>query len=545
VQDELAEDAEEEEEDSESEGGAGAPLSLGALARSRGAVVESLTHRSAAAVAADAPELHSLALELRSALTELRERAAPLLAAARAGTGAPTALGISYLDTKHLLLLSYSINLTFYILLKAEGRPVHDHPVLLRLLEIRTFLDKAKPIDKRMSYQLDKLLRLADSLATGGAADGEQPDAPGLGAPDALSYRPNLGAMVSHGGDGGDGSGLYRAPKLAPVRMAGEEDGEERGAGRAGRAAAERRRRAARSVLVQELAEELDGAPTVLRGESTAAADSAFVRREAERLQRRAAEEESLFVRVPLSKQERKRSAAAERKVVGMSQQVADFADDVTDIVDAVQRIEAQGGGASGLGAPPAKRVKLSAIAAAAAVTAAGSQQQRARVTGEADVPFRYDLGERRAAFERRPAPIGGVHSREGEEEFGEDGDGGGAADMSDDEMYSAAAGAAASRKAAKRAAYDPVARFAPVHAAEAAQAAGKRGITGAMSSNRGLTPHRNKDMKNPRKKHRLQYAKALVRRSGAVREATAGAAGGYAGEATGIKTHVTKSRKL
>jgi U3 small nucleolar RNA-associated protein 3 len=66
------------------------------------------------------------------------------------------------------------------------------------------------------------------------------------------------------------------------------------------------------------------------------------------------------------------------------------------------------------------------------------------------------------------------------------------------------------------------------------------------MAANRGLTPHRNKEMKNPRKKHRIQYERALVRRKGAVREAVAGAAGAaYGGEATGIKSKISKSRKL
>jgi U3 small nucleolar RNA-associated protein 3 len=65
------------------------------------------------------------------------------------------------------------------------------------------------------------------------------------------------------------------------------------------------------------------------------------------------------------------------------------------------------------------------------------------------------------------------------------------------------------------------------------------------MASNRGLTPHRNKEMKNPRKKHRIKFEKALVRRRGAVRDVKPGSAGGYGGEATGIKATVARSRKL
>ena len=45
-----------------------------------------------------------------------------------------TAEGVSYLEAKHLLLLHYCACLVFYFLLKAEGRPVRDHPVIARLV---------------------------------------------------------------------------------------------------------------------------------------------------------------------------------------------------------------------------------------------------------------------------------------------------------------------------------------------------------------------------------------------------------------------------
>jgi Sas10/Utp3/C1D family len=51
-----------------------------------------------------------------------------------------TAEGVSYLEAKHLLLLSYCTNIVFYLLLKAEGRPVHDHPVIARLVQLRAYL---------------------------------------------------------------------------------------------------------------------------------------------------------------------------------------------------------------------------------------------------------------------------------------------------------------------------------------------------------------------------------------------------------------------
>lgn len=72
-----------------------------------------------------------------------------------------TAEGVSYLEAKHLLLLHYCINIVFYLLLKAEGRPVRDHPVIPRLLELRAYLEKIRPIDKKLQYQMEKLLTVA------------------------------------------------------------------------------------------------------------------------------------------------------------------------------------------------------------------------------------------------------------------------------------------------------------------------------------------------------------------------------------------------
>ncbi|XP_065842304.1 something about silencing protein 10-like isoform X2 [Oscarella lobularis] len=71
-----------------------------------------------------------------------------------------------------------------------------------------------------------------------------------------------------------------------------------------------------------------------------------------------------------------------------------------------------------------------------------------------------------------------------------------------------------------------------------------RRGINYQISKNKGLTPHRKKEQRNPRVKHRRKYSKALIRRKGQVRPVTS-AQLYYGGEQTGIRSHVTKSVKI
>lgn len=72
-----------------------------------------------------------------------------------------------------------------------------------------------------------------------------------------------------------------------------------------------------------------------------------------------------------------------------------------------------------------------------------------------------------------------------------------------------------------------------------------KRGVTYEIMANKGLMPHRKKANRNPRVKKREMYAKAVTARKGQVRDVIVGAAGAYGGEKTGIKSNVSRSRKI
>jgi U3 small nucleolar RNA-associated protein 3 len=114
---------------------------------------------------------------------------------------------------------------------------------------------------------------------------------------------------------------------------------------------------------------------------------------------------------------------------------------------------------------------------------------------------------------------------------------------VEEDEEYVAASAQRDAKRAAKEEKYLRSAGLVVTLEEEIALDA-KRDVGGKIMANRGLTPHRNKDHKNPRKRLRGKFEKAVVRRKGQVRSMREDQ-GGYGGEASGIKTSVTKSRKF
>lgn len=71
-----------------------------------------------------------------------------------------------------------------------------------------------------------------------------------------------------------------------------------------------------------------------------------------------------------------------------------------------------------------------------------------------------------------------------------------------------------------------------------------KRKITYQMAKNKGLTPHRKKEQRNPRVKHREKFRKALIRRKGAIRTVRTETTR-YSGEHSGIKSTVRKGIQI
>ena len=169
--------------------------------------------------------------------------------------------GISLLDVKNELLLSYLQNLVFLILLKLRqarnGRsstdasaevPDLDALVVRKLVELRLYLEKgARPLEDKLRYQIDKMLRAADDAErndraaeakaddhkSGSESENEEESGDEKNGHDGmqdgrkisdLQHRPNLAAFVNPEGatgaaQGRNYTGVYKPPRIAPTVM--------------------------------------------------------------------------------------------------------------------------------------------------------------------------------------------------------------------------------------------------------------------------------------------------------------------------------------
>ena len=83
----------------------------------------------------DSPELLGLLGELKARISELREQVNPSLAFLTENCALVAALNVdddivNYLNVKYQLLMAYTINMCYYLAMKAEGRSLRAHPVM-------------------------------------------------------------------------------------------------------------------------------------------------------------------------------------------------------------------------------------------------------------------------------------------------------------------------------------------------------------------------------------------------------------------------------
>lgn len=69
---------------------------------------------------------------------------------------------------KHNLLLSYCTYLSFYLLLKSEGKTsstIREHPVIFKITSLKTLIDSLQPIDEKVAPKLLNFVRREEDLS--------------------------------------------------------------------------------------------------------------------------------------------------------------------------------------------------------------------------------------------------------------------------------------------------------------------------------------------------------------------------------------------
>jgi hypothetical protein len=265
-------------------------------------------------VLADAPELISLLDELKQRTKECNDVLLPALDKAKSAN--ITSAGLSYLEAKTQLMLSYCSNIIVYLMLKADGRSVADHPVMRKLLECRLLIDKLRPIDGKLKYQIDKLLRACQT-----ENDADMSFKPSLGDDsddEADTLNGNTVSAAKFGADDKDAA-VYKAPKITAVHF---DEGKDKSAKKQ-RAEERKLKKQSQSVMVRVLRQEFSDMPEEAGniGSHKDLADD----REAEI---RAYEEERMM-RVTLSKKDK--SLLKRKHRIGTFDDFDDFADLDTD----------------------------------------------------------------------------------------------------------------------------------------------------------------------------------------------------------------------
>ncbi|KAF3390739.1 hypothetical protein DPV78_011253 [Talaromyces pinophilus] len=270
-------------------------------------------------------------------------------------TTSPTILppsdGISLLDTKAELLLSYLQNLVFLVLFQLRGRGKSDNQgevslqdITRKLTELRVYLERGvKPLEGRLKYQIDKVVKAAEDAERANKTpakagkkiknksgddsdnsedvsdDGDEEEDSEDDEIDEMAYRPNVTAFskdvpkadkeakaTSRDTKEQPSDGIYRPPRIKPTALPTTESRDR-----------DRDRRPKKSSVIDEfVSAEMSAAPmaepsigsTIQRGGRQVMSQQDRAR-EAERR----TYEETNFVRLPKeSKKERAKRKAAE-----------------------------------------------------------------------------------------------------------------------------------------------------------------------------------------------------------------------------------------
>ena len=420
--------------------------------------------------------------DFRSKFEEAHEQLQPLLE--RINKDSSTREGLGFLKAKCHLLLAYCTNVAFYCGMRLTGKSVVGHPVIERMVRFRLLLEKMKPLEKKLKGQIDKLLQSesAQNLS------------------DPLLHKPNPDLLMLGEGEeeqvASAADGVYKAPKIAPMHY--PEDKAEK----VDRQRERQRRMESQSQLLRELRADIEDAP------EEEAIDVVYGNRKdrcgTQKASERDAYEEENLVRFTLTKRDKLALKESEGKPVDELAALDDFFGEL----DSFQKDGTRSTGGT-LG-------KILGI------------KQKRPSSSTADVQKERKKNKKNKASDS-------------EESIDSD-----LSEIEDDlDHYNAIKQSHNSRKAASKAAHSKEPKAAKYrNIQDMPEGETKRPASWKILKNKGLTPNRPKEVRNPRVHRRVKYERA-IKRIGSFKPAASEKSGPYGGEGSGIRTNLSKSVKF
>ncbi|GFP87382.1 neuroguidin [Phtheirospermum japonicum] len=238
-------------------------------------------------ISRESPQLVALLKEMKGGLDTVSNKIQALTAKVKSDN-LPTADGISYLETKHLLLLNYCQSLVYFLLCKAK-----------RI----TNSGFAQSIgNSNIKFKSLPSTTTKTAVVEGPGSDEKKADETQK-TEDLLKYRPNPNLLESKINTTKEEDGVYRPPKFAPSAM--EDNKMTKQQKNAMRRDKEIVRQARQSGYVRELINDMEGKPEEVR--ENLGSENKEVTDYIARMEDRARREEELFTRAPLTKEEKKK----------------------------------------------------------------------------------------------------------------------------------------------------------------------------------------------------------------------------------------------
>lgn len=251
-------------------------------------------------VAADAKKTVAVLREVSSTSQSLNEVVSRMREKVADGEMA-TASGLSFLELRNLMMLTYLMDIVSVAEKKCSGVSLEQEEckeLILRIAEMRTSIEKMRPIHLKLKYRIEKLIRAATTQS--------------IDPSDPINLRPNIQALDIEEEDAGDKNATdkktasdfsaekkYVVPKVSAVHY--DDDTPD---AKKSKALERAKKRALSSNLMSELRGEFDDAPEEI-SEMTVGR-----KKQQKQLKERIRYEEENFTRLNVQKQKKRKEDA-------------------------------------------------------------------------------------------------------------------------------------------------------------------------------------------------------------------------------------------